>query len=238
MKRSADYYDAFSDGYERGRDRGYHAMIDALETETVLPHAAAGRVLEAGCGTGLILERLGGAGAELFGADLSQGMLRRAAARGFRGARADLCALPFRNDSFDAVYSFKVLAHVREIRRAMEEMARVTRPGGLVLAEFYNRLSLRHLVRVLKGARRIARDTTDREVYTRYDGWREILSMAPPGCRIEAVRGVRIWTLLPFLLRVPLLGRALEALERRSCDGPLRRFAGFVILVLRKKADP
>ena len=120
----------------------------------------------------------------------------------------------------------------------MEEMARVTRPGGLVLAEFYNRLSLRHLVRVLKGARRIARDTTDREVYTRYDGWREILSMAPPGCRIEAVRGVRIWTLLPFLLRVPLLGRALEALERRSCDGPLRRFAGFVILVLRKKADP
>lgn len=81
----------------------------------------------------------------------------------------------------------------------------------------------------------MARGTTDREVYTRYDGWGEILSMVPPSCRIERVRGVRIWTLVPSLARVPLLGRALEALERRSCDGPLKRFAGFVIVVMRKE---
>ena len=238
MKRSADYYDAFSAGYERGRDRGYHAMIDAIEADTVAPHARGARILEAGCGTGLILDRLRRAGADPFGADLSHGMLRRAAARGFRVARADLCALPFRDGAFDVVYSFKVLAHVRDIRRAMEEMARVTRPGGLIFAEFYHRFSLRHLVRVLKGARPVARGTTDREVYTRYDGWGEILAMAPPSCRIEGIRGVRIWTLLPWMVRIPLLGRALAALERRTCDGPFKRFAGFVILVMRKRAEP
>ena len=234
MKRSADYYDAFSAGYDHGRDRGYHAKVDALEAAAVVPHARGRRVLEAGCGTGLILERLRRAGADLVGIDLSHGMLGRAAARGFRVARADLCALPFRDETFDAVCSFKVLAHVRDIRRAMAELARVTRSGGLVFAEFYNRRSLRHLVRVLKGARPVARGTTDREVYTRYDGWREILSMAPPGCRVEAVRGVRIWTLFPFLVRVPILGKVLATLERRTGGGPLVRFAGFLILVVRK----
>lgn len=82
----------------------------------------------------------------------------------------------------------------------------------------------------------MARGTTDREVYTRYDGWREILSMAPPSCRIESVRGVRIWTLFPFMVRIPVLGRALAALERSTCDGPFKRFAGFVILVMRKSS--
>lgn len=235
MKRSADYYDAFSDGYERGRDRGYHAMIDSLEAAAVLPHVPGARVLEAGCGTGLILERLRDAGGELFGADLSHGMLRRAAARGFRVARADLCDLPYRDGSFDVVYSFKVLAHVREVRRALGEMARVTRPGGRILAEFYHRLSLRHLVRVLKGARPVARGTTDREVFTRYDGWREIMGMVPPSCVLEGVRGVRIWTALPWLAGLPILGAALAAVERRSADGPLKRFAGFVILRMRKR---
>ena len=49
--------------------------------------------------------------------------------------------------SVDVAYSFKVLAHIPDIAGAMAEMARVVRPGGWVIAEFYNRRSLRRFVK-------------------------------------------------------------------------------------------
>ena len=52
------YYDEFSNWYERDRGHGYHALIDDLEVEIATPYARDGRVLEVGCGTGLILSRL------------------------------------------------------------------------------------------------------------------------------------------------------------------------------------
>ena len=234
MKKASDYYDEFSARYERGRSRGYHRMIDDMEAAVVIPHAAGKDVLEAGCGTGLLMERLRGAGAAIVGADISRGMLERARGRGLTVVQSDLRRLPFRDSSFDIVYSFKVLAHVEDLPAALREMVRVTRIGGRIYPEFYNRRSLRFLVRTLKGARKIAAGTTDREVYTRYHRWKEIMSMIPGSCRLEAVYGVRIWTPLPFLIRVPLLGRLLEALERACARSPLARFAGFVILVLEK----
>jgi SAM-dependent methyltransferase len=236
MKGAADYYDEFSERYERGRFHGYHAFIDDLEARTVIPHARNKLSLEAGCGTGLIMKRLKTAGAVVFGADLSIGMLGVARKRGFPVVRADIRALPFKDESFDTVYSFKVLAHVRDAAGAVEEMARVTRRGGCILPEFYNRCSLRFLVRTLKGARRISDTTTDREVYTRYDTWKDILNYVPASCRLEGVKGLRIWTLFPFLLRIPLLANLLAAVERICSNSCLKRFGGFVILELRRVA--
>jgi len=57
--------------------------------------------------------------------------------------------IPFPDARFDVVYSFKVLAHVERIREALAEMARVLRPGGYLLAEFYNPLSLRGLIKAM-----------------------------------------------------------------------------------------
>ena len=71
------YYDDFSQTYEDPRGRGYHRMIDELETELVTPYARGAHVLELGCGTGLILEKVAAVAKEAIGIDLSEGMAKR-----------------------------------------------------------------------------------------------------------------------------------------------------------------
>ena len=123
------YYDDFSSHYDRGRDAGYHALVDRIESSIVIEHAAGMRVLEVGCGTGLVLEKVAPIAASAVGVDLSAGMIGKARARGLEVVRGSATALPFAAASFDVVYSFKVLAHVPEIERALSEIARVTTAG-------------------------------------------------------------------------------------------------------------
>ena len=232
MKDAQGYYDAFSTSYERERHRGYHAMIDRLETEAIAPYISVhGRVLEAGCGTGLILRRLG---PRAVGADLSRGMLTKARARGLTVVQARVDALPFRADAFDAACSFKVLAHVPPIREALGEVARVVRPGGHVALEFYNKRSLRYLAfRLRRG--HIANGTTEKDVFTRYDDVAAMHAYLPAALQPVATRGIRVVTPLAALIRVPLLGRVLCAVERWAARAPLfRELGGFLLLITRK----
>lgn len=50
------------------------------------------------------------------------------------GFRADMTELPFRNESFDVVFSIYVLEHVEHPNALVSEISRVLRPGGLCLA--------------------------------------------------------------------------------------------------------
>ncbi|HTE50643.1 MAG TPA: class I SAM-dependent methyltransferase [Kofleriaceae bacterium] len=230
------YYDDFAGWYERERGRGYHQMLDDLEVGLVERYGRGADVLEAGCGTGLLLERIAGFAARARGIDLSGGMLARAHARGLEVVQGSITALPYADESFDLVCSFKVLAHIADIRGAMSEMSRVTRPGGFVLAEFYNPLSLRYLVKRLKRPSAISDQHDDEAVYTRYDTPARIRSYLPPELVWETARGVRIATPAASLHRVPGLGRVLARTEAVLADAPLvRNLGGFLIAVARKR---
>src|SRR6478609_9669238 len=82
------YYDDFSGWYERERHLPYHRMLDDLEVEIVERYARGKQVLEVGCGTGLILHRVGQFASDAQGIDLSGGMLEKAADRGLHVAQA------------------------------------------------------------------------------------------------------------------------------------------------------
>jgi SAM-dependent methyltransferase len=100
------------------------------------------RLLDAGCGEGRhcfgALER----GADVVGLDLdfpslraaAGGLRERGAELGQLGAmlKGDTFSLPFRDDSFDKVICSEVMEHVHDYRAAARELARVTRPGGMV----------------------------------------------------------------------------------------------------------
>lgn len=232
------YYDEFSKTYERHRrpndGDGYHALVDDLEVELCERYGAGLDVLECGCGTGLILERIAPFARRAVGIDLSPGMLERARGRGLDVHEGSVTALPFEDASFDVTCSFKVLAHVPDIGKALSEMARVTRPGGVMLAEFYNPLSFRGLAKRLGPAGSISARTKESAVYTRFDAPWVLPRILPPGTRIETARGIRIVTPAAVAMRVPGLAGILRRAERLLCDSPAAFLAGFYLAVIRK----
>lgn len=240
-EQSRAYYDAFSAHYddERGGRRagGYHDMLDDLEVGLVERWGQGKDLLEVGCGTGLLLARFARFARRAQGVDLSPGMLSRARARGLDVREGSVTDLPFDDASFDVVCSFKVLAHVEEIERALSEMFRVTRPGGVVIAEFYNRASLRALAKRAAGARAIAEGKDESSVFVRLDSVREMLARFPEDAELVDARGIRIVTPAAFALRVPVLRGVIRFAEHALADTPLKRFAGFYAVVYRKPAS-
>lgn len=103
--------------------------------------ASGGVALELGCGRGvgaeLILDRFGVDSVDAFDLDPRMVGLARRRLRG-RPARfwvASGAELPAADDTYDAVFDFGILHHVRDWRRGLAEVARVLRPGGHFYAE-------------------------------------------------------------------------------------------------------
>ncbi|HTR49892.1 MAG TPA: class I SAM-dependent methyltransferase [Kofleriaceae bacterium] len=229
------YYDDFAGWYERERHLPYHRMLDDLEVEVVERYGAGKQVLEVGCGTGLLLDRVARFAAGARGIDLSGGMLAQAAARGLHVVQASATELPIASASVDVAYSFKVLAHIPDIAGALREMTRVVRPGGWVIAEFYNARSLRRLVKAVKRPTAVSENTHDEHVYTRYDDARAIRRYLPPDLEWVTTRGIRVITPAAAVLRVPVVGAAVRWAEHRLADVPgARDIAGFIVAICRR----
>ena len=111
----------------------HRLIFQTLENE--LPDWREKQILDAGCGTGAILQRLGSPERNV-GIDLSLEAISICRRRGLNNARqGDICALPFEDDSFDAVICSSVLYHqwVSDVAGAIHEMRRVLRRNGLLL---------------------------------------------------------------------------------------------------------
>lgn len=234
--RNRVYYDDFSGWYERERGRGYHAMLDDLELDAVSAYARHKHVLEVGCGTGLVLSRLRESARSARGLDVSPGMVRVAKERGLEVVLGSATAIPFADQSFDLTCSFKVLAHIPDLGRAVAEMARVTRVGGHVAIELYNPWSLRYLAKRLAGPQPISEGRTEADVYTRWDPPTVFPKILPPGMKVVEMRGIRVLTPAAFVHRIPLVGSGLAWAEKYAARSPLRWAGGFVVAIARREA--
>ncbi|HSN15350.1 MAG TPA: class I SAM-dependent methyltransferase [Anaeromyxobacteraceae bacterium] len=103
------------------------------------------RVLDVGCGLGLVDRLIHGAVRELHAVDSAAGTVQDAArsGAGARYAVSDATALPYAEGTFDAAFAVCVMHHVPPARwqAFMGEMRRVLRPGGLAVVFEHNPLN-------------------------------------------------------------------------------------------------
>lgn len=121
---------------------------------------AGKRVLEIGVGHGTDLKQFARAGADCHGIDLADTHLRLAALNFEHEGlpvslqKADAAALPFPDASFDVVYSFGVLHIIPDVDRALSEIRRVLKPGGVLLTAVYHLWSIHTAVLFGQAAKR------------------------------------------------------------------------------------
>jgi ubiquinone/menaquinone biosynthesis C-methylase UbiE len=124
--------------YDRLRpvDDNWWEVVDVLVADGDL---AGRRILDVGCGTGLLADALARRGARVWGVDASPEMLAQARAHagkrvGFKLGRAE--ALPFRDGWFERTV-LRLVVHLVDRPPALAELTRVLSPGGrTVIATF------------------------------------------------------------------------------------------------------
>ncbi|MGQ0651792.1 MAG: class I SAM-dependent methyltransferase [Betaproteobacteria bacterium] len=145
-------FDGLALEYASGRDR--QASFRAQKhTVLALLEGAGDRVLDVGCGPALLEAELLRRGHEVVGIDVSLEMLRcglnRLAGSPYRDRcrllPGDVERLRFADSEFDAVACMGVLEYLPAYARALREMRRVLRPGGIAVISVPNRVSLYHL---------------------------------------------------------------------------------------------
>ena len=229
MSKIKKYYDNYGSWYDKERTNRYYSLLSSLEINTVKSYAKNRKVLEIGCGTGLILNQINKIAKETAGIDISEGMLKQARKKGLNVKKADVLSLPFKDSAFDVVYSFKVLAHVPKIKEAIKEITRVVKKNGILILEFYNPFSLKYI------ANKIGAFFSKNTVYTRYDNYFKIKSYLPKNLKIISIKGIRIFTPVSAVYKIPLLSELFAFSEKAFSDTLLKFLGGYFILVLKNE---
>jgi 2-polyprenyl-6-hydroxyphenyl methylase/3-demethylubiquinone-9 3-methyltransferase len=155
------------------------------------------RVLDIGCGGGLVASPLAAAGFVVKAIDRSNGALAAARARTPSGltvtyASGDAYALDEPAETFDAALLLDILEHLEEPGRAIEQAARVLRPGGLLVFHTFNRSWLAWAL-AIHGMKFVVRDVPDHlHVYRLFIRPPELEQMGRrQGLLLRDIRGIR-----------------------------------------------
>ncbi|MBE9605587.1 methyltransferase domain-containing protein [Acetobacteraceae bacterium H6797] len=224
--------------------RALHARVLDMLSD---PLWLGARVLDAGCGTGGFLRRLGMMAPSMARAGLEYNAAAAARAALKSGAAVtsgSINALPFAEASFDAVVSLDVLSHrAVDPSLALAELRRVLRPGGMLLLNLpaYAWMRSTHDERVhndrrftVSGARRLLRGAGFAEVRGRY--WNGLLFPLMALQRKVLARGEMSGSDVQHF--APWLDRSLHAVtqaERAMAHAGLRLpFGGSILLTARR----
>ncbi len=125
----ADFYEEVR--YQKEYSKKYHDFWFGKMVKMAPPR---GLVLDAGCGTGQMMEYLKNNNFDnLVGYDISHNMLTHAKEKEERVICADAENLPFADSSFDVIYARALLHHLFDVPKALSEIKRILKPGGEVV---------------------------------------------------------------------------------------------------------
>ena len=107
------------------------------------------RILDVGCGAGMMAKEIANKGYEISGIDYSYNMIRKAKAVcnvntkfGMNFLQGNIESLPFRDSAFDVVLCLGVITYLKSEQKALQEMSRILKPGGTMILSILNKFSL------------------------------------------------------------------------------------------------
>lgn len=210
-------------------------LVDRLAGEVILRHVPGRRVLDLGHGAPVVtewVEERAAAQTVVDAIDLGRGAEIR---------------VPMPDRSFEVVYCLRTLSHLGRdestsraaATSALLEIARLLVPEGTALVQFDNPRSLWGLYHGIKNPMTAVERAplvvdTDRGI-TRFDTLGRFKRMLPEPLHLSRLHGLRIAVHLPGMLRVPIVGRLLEAIEWFARDRTLwNRFGAHMLVELRR----
>lgn len=157
-------------------------FVPALAAQVValLDPRPGERILDLGCGDGVVTAQLVAAGATVLGVDADAAMLAAAAERGLDVARIDGQALPFAAE-FDAVFTNAALHWMPDQAAVAAGVFRALKPGGRFVGEcggFGNIAALRTGIRAVLARRGYDVPATETQVYQSADEYAAVLAAA------------------------------------------------------------
>jgi 2-polyprenyl-6-hydroxyphenyl methylase / 3-demethylubiquinone-9 3-methyltransferase len=221
---------------------GYFKRV--LEREQALARGRR-RLLDVGCGGGILAEELARLGFALTGVDPAPETIDTARAHAaLSGLSIDYCTgvgehLSFPDASFDHVVCCDVLEHVDDVDRVVGEIARVLRPGGLFFFDTVNRTLISKIViiKVMQEWRSTAFAAPNTHVWEKFIKPAELVAilerhgLAPGEMRGIVSRRNPLGTLLDLRRRArgkltfKQLGRRLDFQESDHLDASYMGFA-------------
>ncbi|MCA9361874.1 class I SAM-dependent methyltransferase [Candidatus Kaiserbacteria bacterium] len=134
--------DPYASAFAYGRKKLFAKMDKMIDDRL----KGEGQVLELACGTGYYLKHLREKGYTMTGLEPAEGMRARAKEKnpGVEIKEGVVNALPFPDNSFDAVVSVELFRYLEaeDIKKGYEEVLRVLKPGGFMVVTLVNRYAL------------------------------------------------------------------------------------------------
>ena len=132
--------------------RFYDQAFDYLQRVLNAPKDST--VLDVGCGIGAHSIRLAERGFSVLGVDFSESVLKMAAQNisssglqdSIRVQHENILSLSFADGTFDYILCWGVLMHIPDVERAISELERVLRKGGILVISEGNMLSLQSII--------------------------------------------------------------------------------------------
>lgn len=256
------HYDRIAADFADRERHAYHRFLNDATANILAGWLPEGLILDAGCGSGHLAERLNGGSRRIVGLDASRKMLisgrvRRSERRpdstrsqvssdSVSGdwliakehmdgpdavVQSRIESLPFTDCEFDGAFAMRVFPHLAGPAAALAELARVVRPGGAIVLDIYNPVSLRWVARKAAG---LAGCEEHENLSTRYDTIRAARKWLPPDLVYRGFGGIRIWTPAGGMMSWLTLGRLLTRMELWGSRSVLKIFGGFLLISLEK----
>jgi len=145
-------------------------MAQALSWLDNLNPPKNSKILDIGCGPGVMAKEVANRGYEIFGMDYSHNMIEKAKAICNTKVRTtflqgDIESLPFEGSVFDMVLCLGIISYLKSENKALHEMSRVLKPGGTLILSSLNKVSLAKCLDIsVLAKRRLQKIVTNRIV--------------------------------------------------------------------------